>query len=701
MNRILSFLLLALCLTSCDLYMDNPDEARYYRTEKGYTQVETLELPDSAGTVEYQYRHTTIAITDEVEQYVVRIENDSTVIFVDGTPDYYLPVEGEVITSGFREKFPEGFCGKVIKREKKNDQWYCYCVSASFDEAFAHLDIDAHFPMTIHPGDTIVDADEYFSETEDSLSDDTVPQASRYKTRGIFDGVKYYKDNSKLLYIGIPDVTVDGSVLKVLHGTISVGGGLYAGYIVDFKYKHGPSKKTRIGFTLKGGVEFHAGMGLTLGGDFDLPVSIPIMGEKLDFAVVGANAGIYATPYIHVDKTIKAGVNIDANITLEIYYEAEGDNEGEFKTKVSSTKKRGEEVLKFTSFEDGYDTTMRVGLRIPLGLGIKPGPGFEVGGKLYWEFQQHRDFRKFTSVEDLFDTYIDARESPQQAISVKGDSYASFTADVLLASVGGTLTGVPLIATTQLFFNMYPELKQRYIYHTDNHRFNVGMSFYGLGVVCNLFPFKPKIRVIDPKTDEIVYVFNLDNKKGKDKEFESKKVYVPNIKYDKEYKIQALVTSGKDILLDEFKATFQERTVKVTDLLLQQTSKGKFTKTKNGIASNYTYRYRVRATLKLVDKLNIYKWRISPESLEKDFYCGSIEGYPVMKPTINNPTIDFYVYANKPVVKIYITPCLWSVDNPEDMRILDGNGKNLNMKYSADSDNDYGFWDEPTYKMLD
>ena len=100
----------ALILTACTLYMDDFEEGRILRTGTGYQEPETMELTEAQGSVTYQYNQNTIPIDDEVEQYIVKVENDTILYFSEATPEELLPVVGEMMTCSFRDKFPNGFC---------------------------------------------------------------------------------------------------------------------------------------------------------------------------------------------------------------------------------------------------------------------------------------------------------------------------------------------------------------------------------------------------------------------------------------------------------------------------------------------------------------------------------------------------------------------------------------------------------------
>ena len=75
-------------LTACTLYMDDlEDTGRILRTGEGYDKVETITLPNEQGFVSYKYSQNTIPIDDVVEQYIVKVENDTILYFSFDTPE--------------------------------------------------------------------------------------------------------------------------------------------------------------------------------------------------------------------------------------------------------------------------------------------------------------------------------------------------------------------------------------------------------------------------------------------------------------------------------------------------------------------------------------------------------------------------------------------------------------------------------------
>ena len=388
--------LAALALTACTLYMDEPESSGdYLRTEAGYLDDETIELPDNAGTIRYKYNQNTIPINDEILEYLVKVESDTILYFTGSMPDDILPDVGSMMTCTFTEQFPHAFCHKCIERTEENGIYRCVFTKCGLDEAFDELLIDADYanmdvtdPSTaiseeqfdsIMAQDGMVHADDGIVEEADSDALVRGWRAPWRQTRAILGS-----DEEKAFGKGSKD-----SICTVNFPTVQAILEASAGDVASVKV------------TAK------------------LPVHVTPLGIQADFIVVGIDIGFTVQPYI---KTVQE-LNITASLTYNYdvrfgYFKKNKDDEGEFKLdkgtanspifKLDSSKEDKDITL---SLEAGYDFHVGLGADL-LGTGFDVAVGCVASSSLDLpldtkKFKKAEDFKQECLCDNYFQLYAE------------------------------------------------------------------------------------------------------------------------------------------------------------------------------------------------------------------------------------------------------------------------------------------------------
>lgn len=129
---IYNLLLAALLLTGCTLYMDEADIQP--EEERGYDEA-VHEVNDTVD-VTYQFNSDTRSLTDHIQEYLVRVEADTILYFMDNTPTDYLPVKGGHVFSSCTEKLPWGLMHYVEWAGYQDGFYKVVCTPAGIKEVF-------------------------------------------------------------------------------------------------------------------------------------------------------------------------------------------------------------------------------------------------------------------------------------------------------------------------------------------------------------------------------------------------------------------------------------------------------------------------------------------------------------------------------------------------------------------------------------
>lgn len=147
---ILSLAAVALVFTSCDLYLDDTSEDNYYNQTENVPGFAEPVIEEADNYIcYYQYQESTIVLTDEVQEFVERVENDTVVYFSKETPKVVLPDVGNCITSTVTDKFPQGIGTQVIERTQEGGLYRCVTTKTPLKNIFKELFVNAHLPLNV------------------------------------------------------------------------------------------------------------------------------------------------------------------------------------------------------------------------------------------------------------------------------------------------------------------------------------------------------------------------------------------------------------------------------------------------------------------------------------------------------------------------------------------------------------------------
>ena len=145
MKRLQPFYYLPLLLTlfSCTLSLDEytiPEE------EEGFDEPVTLETNE--GTVTYQFNDGVIYVTDNLQDYLERVEADTILYFSPDLPKKYRPEVGSMLAAGISHKLHYGLNHRVIAVEQQGGLLRVECTKASIDDVYKELDYDIDMLVT-------------------------------------------------------------------------------------------------------------------------------------------------------------------------------------------------------------------------------------------------------------------------------------------------------------------------------------------------------------------------------------------------------------------------------------------------------------------------------------------------------------------------------------------------------------------------
>jgi len=711
-------------LVSCTLYMDEENSDNALRTNDGYLDAETITLPNGQGTVTYKYNKQTIAITDEVEEYVVRNDGDSIVWFSTGIPDDLLPMEGEMMTSSFRDKFPNGFCHRCTGRTEVNGLYRCTFTPCglfdAFDEFKAHVDLE-NAKVEPAEGVRLLTAEEYANlmneeNYEEDNSDEEEDEPGTLATRPFW---KVSKTSARAPIVKeFP--AVDVGFTESLQA--SVGHDLYDVYCnascnlkVGTRMSFDIDKSKgyfMVGFAPYGFLSTSYEIKASAGVNFKLPIDIPILGVGGDLVVVGGKIGLSCTPYFNVRHYVNGKISFNYYFNGEMTYTQIGnDDEGVFKVGGTTRKESGKPVFS-AKFEDesAGDLVLNIesGFDFHLGLGFKlfeTGVEVSAGAKVYATLDQTLEKDKLLSAEAF------------RKKNANFPTYYKFyvTQGASLLSLGGyeTKETKPIKAKT-LKIPFYPvwESGKAYCKYLNPLTFTFEGKLKELGLVGALMSYTPKAYVYlgdvslgSAFLDEVV---DLKWKEGDLKEF-SAEVRSDKLEINTKYTVQYVMDTGKGFLLPLAECPMEAivpniyiSNLNVVQTLTADNASAEELANPSIVAVNpttmqkgwvfngkvYKYRYKVNVGLKLDGIDNIYKWGIHMN----DNYSNSGQ-FETSSTRYEKPTVRMTWYSNSSNVMLNFYPYAYLIDQNGN-RIKDRNtykSQSVAVQYNSYLDRPFGY----------
>ena len=116
--------------------------------ELGFDEPVTVET--GVGTVTYQFNPGVIYVTDRVQEYLVEVQHDSILYFLDNLPQEWTPLPGNMLAAGCSHKIPFGLNHRVLSVENVGGLFKVVCTKAALDEVYKELsyciDADLSYP---------------------------------------------------------------------------------------------------------------------------------------------------------------------------------------------------------------------------------------------------------------------------------------------------------------------------------------------------------------------------------------------------------------------------------------------------------------------------------------------------------------------------------------------------------------------------
>ena len=159
-------LLLAM-LTGCTLYMD--EEEQVPEEQRGFE--EPVHVQNDTVDVTYQFNEGTRVLTAHVQEYLVRVEADSILYFMDNTPQDYLPYAGGYVFSDCTDKLPWGLMHYVEQAGYVDGFYRVVCRDAAIKEVFKKFQLNIDRVVDYSKGRIVS-----MPDSMGSLLSDTVPE---------------------------------------------------------------------------------------------------------------------------------------------------------------------------------------------------------------------------------------------------------------------------------------------------------------------------------------------------------------------------------------------------------------------------------------------------------------------------------------------------------------------------------------------
>ena len=130
-------LLVLMLLAGCTLMLEEyavPEE------EKGFDEPVTVE--NDFGTFTYQYNEGVLPVTQTIQEYITRVEDDSIIYFSSDIPQKWLPVRGSLLAAGCTRTLPNGLNHRVISVDKVGSEYRVVATMASRQDVYKELEIN-------------------------------------------------------------------------------------------------------------------------------------------------------------------------------------------------------------------------------------------------------------------------------------------------------------------------------------------------------------------------------------------------------------------------------------------------------------------------------------------------------------------------------------------------------------------------------
>ena len=138
--RALPFLIILLFTAGCTLVLE---EYNIPEEEQGFDEPVTIN--NELGSVTYQYNEGVQPVTNNVQEYLTRVEDDTILYFSSDIPKKWLPTRGGLLAAGCTRKLPEGLNHRVVSVDKEGSEYRVVVTTATRQEVYKDLKIKIEY----------------------------------------------------------------------------------------------------------------------------------------------------------------------------------------------------------------------------------------------------------------------------------------------------------------------------------------------------------------------------------------------------------------------------------------------------------------------------------------------------------------------------------------------------------------------------
>lgn len=125
--------------------------------EQGFEEPVTIK--NELGTVTYQFNPGVHYVTDNVQEYLVQVDHDTILYFMDNLPEEWTPLPGNLLAAGCSHKIPYGLNHRVLSVENVGGLYKVVCTKAAIEEVYKELsycfDTGLSYPTGIETLDSV------------------------------------------------------------------------------------------------------------------------------------------------------------------------------------------------------------------------------------------------------------------------------------------------------------------------------------------------------------------------------------------------------------------------------------------------------------------------------------------------------------------------------------------------------------------
>lgn len=447
-------LFVSLSLVSCTLMMDDLELSE---EERGFDEpvVEQSEF----GEVTFQYNQGVRPITRNVQEYLVSVEHDSILYFMDNLPEEWRLRPGDLLAAGCTRKLPMGLNHRVLSVEQTGGLIKVVTTTASRNDIYKELDINLDFDYIapealeydslemaeqgLDPGEFAVTDYSLLDAAEEDESQDTrADEEKSYKTLNIstmfeFPGLKK-----------IPNFKVTGKVIHEVIQRIHYEENKAKDYKENWVEDH---SVTTFDLSVSAGKAFKDGVGLNSLANTrevtkllkDMKAASPNAEESKSFQfgkiTIPIPSAVPISAFLEFDAKVTLNLSAVGHVVIEYHHAWKRSgyiyDKGVEKTIDDKVIREANTELKSIGIigECKLSMNVRVGLGIEiigLGLGSSIGIGLRPTVEFKYPMEWYNDTTGIDREQSYLKGYIDLVADYKLFFAPAGKPLASATTDI-------------------------------------------------------------------------------------------------------------------------------------------------------------------------------------------------------------------------------------------------------------------------------